>query len=65
MISAAGKRTLTNLPPAGSVFADFLQSTYLGAKPALTWPEIVRANLATLAADEAAVSGRIVRCNPV
>ncbi len=60
VMAAGGKRTLTNLPATGSVFADFLQSTYLGAKPALTWPEIVRANEATLAAHESAESGKTV-----
>ncbi len=60
VLSAAGKRTLTGLPAAGSVFADFLRSTYLDEKPALTWPEIVRANEATLAAHEASESGKVV-----
>jgi len=35
VLSASGKRVLTALPPQGSVFADFLRSTYLGEKPAL------------------------------
>lgn len=60
VISASGKRTLTNLPKAESVFADFLRSTWLGAESALTWPEIVRANEATLAAHEASESGKVV-----
>ncbi len=55
-----GQRTLKDLPPPGSVFADFLKSAYLGAKPALTWAEIVRANEATLAAHEAAETGKAV-----
>ena len=60
VMGAGGKRTLGGLPNPGSVFADFLRSTYLGAKPALTWPEIVRANEATLAAHEASESGKVV-----
>jgi predicted dehydrogenase len=60
VIGPSGKRTLTTLPRAGSVFADFLQSTYLDAKPALTWHDILAANQATMAAHEAAESGRVV-----
>jgi len=50
VMGPAGKRILTDLPPQGSVFADFLRSTYLGEKAALTWQEIVYANEWTLAA---------------
>jgi predicted dehydrogenase len=60
VMAAGGQRILKDLPPAGSVFADFLRSTYLGARPVVTWPEIVRANEATLAAHEAAESGKSV-----
>ncbi len=60
VIGAGGKRTLASLPKAGSVFADFLRSTWLGEEPGLKWPEIVRANETTLAAQEAAESGRVV-----
>jgi predicted dehydrogenase len=60
VIGPNGKRALTTLPPRGSVFADFLMSAYAGAKPALTWQEIVRANEATMAAQEASESGRVV-----
>lgn len=60
VIGRGGKRVLTTLPSQGSVFADFLLSTYLGAKPALTWQAIVRANEWTMAAQEAAESGRLV-----
>src|SRR5215471_7824726 len=52
-LPAAGSRMLTSLPRQGSVFTDFLLSTYAGAKPSLTWEEIVRANQWTLAAEEA------------
>ncbi|HXB69374.1 MAG TPA: Gfo/Idh/MocA family oxidoreductase [Candidatus Acidoferrales bacterium] len=60
VLSAAGRRVLTALPPAGSVFGDFLRSTYLGEKPALSWQEIVRANQWTMAAQEASESGRVI-----
>ena len=60
VMSAGGKRTLTSLPRGGGVFADFLQATYLGAKPALTWQDVVRANQVTMAAHEASESGRVV-----
>ena len=59
-LHANGKRVLTALPRPGSVFADFLESTYLGATPALSWKEIVRANEWTLAAQEAAESGKVI-----
>jgi predicted dehydrogenase len=61
VISGSGRRSVATLPPRGSVFADFVLSAYAGAKPALTWPEIVRANLVTMAAHEAAKRGAIVR----
>lgn len=60
VIARGGKRVLTDLPLQGSVFADFLLSTYLGAKPALTWQAIVRANEWTMAAHESAESGRVI-----
>jgi len=60
VIGPAGRRMLTSLPRQGSVFTDFLLSTYAGAKPSLTWEEIVRANQWTLAAEEAAESGRVI-----
>jgi predicted dehydrogenase len=60
VLGPRGKRTVTDLPPQGSVFADFLRATYLAAAPGLTWEQIVRANRATLAAHEASQSGTIV-----
>jgi hypothetical protein len=40
-----GRKTGIDRPAVqGSVFEDFLLSTYLGAKPALTWQALVRAN---------------------
>jgi predicted dehydrogenase len=41
-------RTIRDLPPKGSVFLDFLS-----AAPTLSWPQIVAANEATIAADTA------------
>jgi len=61
VISGSGRRTLLTLPQRGSVFADFVLSAYAGAKPALTWQDIVRANLVTMSAHEAAERGAILR----
>lgn len=58
VLSAAGKRVLTELPPKRSVFADFLRSTYLGEKPGLTWQEIVRTNQWTMDAEEASIDNK-------
>jgi predicted dehydrogenase len=55
-----GKRTLEKLPPPGSVFADFLQAAYAGARPNLPWRDILRVNEWTLAAHEAAETGRVI-----
>jgi predicted dehydrogenase len=52
--------TVKDLPPQGSVFADYVQWVMLGKKPALAWDEIVRANEAMLAAEAASVSHRFV-----
>jgi predicted dehydrogenase len=57
--TASGERTVEP-PPNGSVFLDFLRATYLGEKPALSWKEIAAVNLATLAAHEAAETGKTV-----
>ena len=56
----ATRRTIRELPNQESVFIDFLRSVYDGRQPALTWPEIVRANEYTLAAHEAAQSHQIL-----
>jgi predicted dehydrogenase len=56
-----GSRTISPLPEQKSVFADFLQSTFMGTAPELTWKEIVQANEYTLAAHEAAMEHRIVK----
>jgi predicted dehydrogenase len=60
VIGPSGKRILTSLPPQGSVFADFLLSAYAFAKPSLTWQDLVRANSWTMAAHDAAESGRVI-----
>jgi predicted dehydrogenase len=54
-----------DMPPQESVFLDFLRGVYQGAAPALTWPQIVRANEATLAAHMAAGQHRFVVIPPV
>lgn len=60
VMSGKGERTITDLPPNGSVFLDFLRSVYLNEKPSLSWNQIVGVNHATLAAQEAADSGKTV-----
>ncbi len=60
VMGPAGKRTLTSLPRQRSLLADFLLLAYAGAKPSLTWQDIVRANSWTMAAQEAADSGRVI-----
>jgi predicted dehydrogenase len=60
VLAGGRRRTVAPLPPARSVFADFLSSTYLAAKPTLSWEEIVRANNATMAAHEAAAAGKVI-----
>jgi predicted dehydrogenase len=54
MTGKSGPEVVRDLPGQQSVFLDFLQSVYQGAKPALSWLEIVRANEVTLAAHVAA-----------
>jgi predicted dehydrogenase len=49
------------LPAEGSVFADFVEHVFNGTPTALPWTEIYRANLITIAAREAASSGRVVK----
>jgi predicted dehydrogenase len=60
MTDQSGPEVVRDLPRRQSVFLDFLQSVYQGAKPALSWPEIVRANEVTLAAHMAAGQHRFV-----
>jgi predicted dehydrogenase len=54
-------RVISKLPEQGSVFVDFIRSTYLGEKPALPWTEIRAAHEVTYAAQEAAVRHEMVR----
>ena len=61
VLGANGKRTLDKLPPRGSVFADFLQAAYAGARPQLAWRDVLRVNEWTLAAHEAGETGRVVQ----
>lgn len=56
----ASRRRIHELPNQESVFIDFLQFVCNGRQPALTWPEIVRANEYTLAAHEAAQKQQIL-----
>jgi predicted dehydrogenase len=55
-----GVEAVRELPRQQSVFLDYLQSVYQGARPGLSWPEIVRANEVTLAAHTAAEQHRFV-----
>ncbi|HCC58281.1 MAG TPA: hypothetical protein DEQ47_13690 [Solibacterales bacterium] len=52
--------TVNTLPPAGSVFLDFLENAYLNKPASLPLSEIYRVCEITLAAHEAAVTGRVV-----
>jgi len=54
-------RTITSLPRSRSVFIDFLESVYLGAKPGITPDEIWRVNEITLMARDSAEQQRIVK----
>ncbi|HYO80212.1 MAG TPA: Gfo/Idh/MocA family oxidoreductase [Bryobacteraceae bacterium] len=62
VVSAGSKqRTVTELPPAGSLFVDYLRATYSGAKPSITLDDIWKANEVTFAAHEAAEKGSTVK----
>jgi predicted dehydrogenase len=52
---------VTDLPPEGSLFLDFLSSLYLNKPPALTEADIYRTCEIALAAYESAESGHLVR----
>ncbi|MFB3825646.1 MAG: Gfo/Idh/MocA family protein [Bryobacteraceae bacterium] len=54
-------RVVTDLPPGGSLFLNFLESVYHGGKSELTLDEIYRVNEIVLAAREAAERGQVVR----
>lgn len=51
---------IDKLPPAGSVFIDFLKHVYLSEPATLSLQDIYRACEITLAAHEAAITGRVV-----
>ncbi|MCX7670563.1 MAG: hypothetical protein N2439_10890, partial [Anaerolineae bacterium] len=62
VLSASSKpRVIENLPPARSLFVDFLESVYLGKQPGLTLAEILRVNRIVLLARQAAEEHRIVK----
>jgi predicted dehydrogenase len=50
-----------DLPPRGELFVDYLQATYNGKAPAITLSDIWKVNEITIAAHEAAESGRTVK----
>ncbi|MBI3207865.1 MAG: hypothetical protein HYZ37_03065 [Candidatus Solibacter usitatus] len=52
---------ITDLPAKQSVFLDFLDHVYNGKPTALAFDDIYRSSLITIAAQEAAVNGRIVK----
>lgn len=59
---AAGRKpeTIAELPPEGSIFAEFLDHAYLGKPTSLPHQEIFRICEITLAAHEAALTGRVL-----
>jgi len=61
MTGKRGPHVVTDLPEAGSVFIDFLESVYLGKPAALSIDDVFRVSEITLAAEEAAVERRIVK----
>ncbi|MEE8465877.1 MAG: gfo/Idh/MocA family oxidoreductase, partial [Dehalococcoidia bacterium] len=60
--STCAPRRVTELPPPGSLFTDFLRSIYLDAPPTLTLPDIFQVNRITIAAQEAVTSKTAVEC---
>lgn len=57
----ARPQQITDLPPRGSVFIDFLESLYLGKTPALSEADIWRVNEITLLARDSAERHAIVK----
>jgi hypothetical protein len=47
---------VTNLPPQGSVFLDFVESVYLGRQQSLSLADIYRVNEITIATHEASLA---------
>jgi predicted dehydrogenase len=62
MTAKSKPEVIRDLPPEGSVFIDFLESVYAGKPPALPYEDVIRVSEITLAAEEAAVGRRIVKC---
>jgi predicted dehydrogenase len=60
--SASESRRVTELPPPGSVFTDFLRTLYLGAPPSLSNDDIFRVTEITIAAQEAVESRTALMC---
>jgi len=54
-------RVIKELPPAGSVFIDFLESTYNGKPPALSLDDIYKVCDIVLAARDSAEQHRVIR----
>lgn len=61
MTKSAKPAVVTELPPAGSVFVDFLAHVYLNKPATLPLEDIFRLCEVTLAADEAAWTGRVIQ----
>ncbi len=61
MTRSAPPQVIRDLPPAGSLFLDFLQSVYLGGQPALSREDIYRDNRIVLLAQDSADHHRYVR----
>jgi hypothetical protein len=61
MTPSAPPAKIIELPPPGSVFRDYLLATYKGAAPSITEDDIWRINEITIAAHQAAETGRVLR----
>jgi predicted dehydrogenase len=61
MVEGRKPEVIRDLPPKLSVFVDFLEHVYNNKPTLLPFEDIYRANLVTIAAQEAAVSGRVTR----
>lgn len=59
----AGKKpqVITELPQAGSVFADFLRALYMGERQSLTHADIFRTTELAIAARDSAETGRAIK----
>ena len=61
-LAQAKPHRIESLPPAGSVFRDYIAQVYAGARPTLPLADIYAACEVTLAAHEAAVERKVVAC---